>query len=69
MKYDFTAIEKKWQTRWAEEKTFACQNGDTTKPKFYGLVEFWLVGVAFLEAGKEGFDGFDHEKSRQIDCF
>ena len=40
MKYDFTAIEKKWQTRWAEEKTFACQNGDTTKPKFYGLVEF-----------------------------
>ena len=39
LKYDFTAIEKKWQTRWAEEKTFACQNGDTTKPKFYGLVE------------------------------
>ena len=25
MKYDFTAIEKKWQTSWAEEKTFACQ--------------------------------------------
>lgn len=40
LKYDFTAIEKKWQTRWAEEKTFACQNGDTSKPKFYGLVEF-----------------------------
>ena len=40
MKYDFTAIEKKWQSRWKEEKTFACQNGDTSKPKFYGLVEF-----------------------------
>ena len=40
MKYDFTAIEKKWQTRWKDEKTFACQNGDTSKPKFFGLVEF-----------------------------
>lgn len=40
LKYDFTAIEKKWQSRWKEEKTFACQNGDTSKPKFYGLVEF-----------------------------
>ena len=40
LKYDFTAIEKKWQTRWKDEKTFACQTGDTSKPKFYGLVEF-----------------------------
>ena len=39
MKYDFTAIEKKWQTRWKDEKTFACQNGGD-KPKFYALVEF-----------------------------
>ncbi len=40
LKYDFTAIEKKWQTKWKEEKTFACQTGDASKPKFYGLVEF-----------------------------
>ncbi len=40
MKYDFTAIEKKWQTKWKDEKTFSCQTGDTSKPKFYGLVEF-----------------------------
>ena len=40
LKYDFTAIEKKWQTKWKDEKTFACANGDTSKPKFYGLVEF-----------------------------
>ena len=40
MKYDFTAIEKKWQTKWKDEKTFACKTGDTSKPKFYGLVEF-----------------------------
>ena len=51
MKYDFTAIEKKWQTRWAEEKTFACQNGDTTKPKFYGLVEFPYPSAAGLHVG------------------
>ncbi len=40
MKYDFTAIEKKWQTKWKDEKTFSCATGDTAKPKFYGLVEF-----------------------------
>ena len=40
MKYDFTAIEKKWQKKWMEEKTFAAVTGDTTRPKFYGLVEF-----------------------------
>ena len=40
LKYDFTAIEKKWQTKWKDEKTFACQTGEQDKPKFYGLVEF-----------------------------
>ena len=40
MKYDFTAIEKKWQKKWMEEKTYAAVTGDTTRPKFYGLVEF-----------------------------
>ena len=39
MKYDFTAIEKKWQKKWVEDKTFACQTGGE-KPKFYALVEF-----------------------------
>ncbi len=40
LKYDHTAIEKKWQARWLEEKPFAARTGDTDKPKFYGLVEF-----------------------------
>ena len=39
MKYDFAAIEPKWQKKWAEEKTFHCEN-HSDKPKFYGLVEF-----------------------------
>ena len=40
MKYDPSAIESKWQKKWLDEKTFAAQTGDKTKPKFYGLVEF-----------------------------
>ena len=40
MKYDFTAIEKKWQQKWLEEKPFAAVTGDTTREKFFGLIEF-----------------------------
>ena len=40
MKYDFIAIEKKWQQRWKEADAFRTVNGDTTRPKWYGLVEF-----------------------------
>ena len=39
MKYDFAAVEKKWQDIWEKENTFAASN-DYTKPKFYALVEF-----------------------------
>ena len=30
MKYDFQAIEKKWQARWEEEKPFAAFTCDST---------------------------------------
>ena len=39
MKYDFAAIEKKWQKRWEETKPYAAVTGDK-RPKFYGLIEF-----------------------------
>ena len=39
MKYDFAAIENKWQTYWDEHRTFHAEN-DFTKPKYYALVEF-----------------------------
>ena len=39
MKYDYKAIEKKWQKVWQDEKTFHVEI-DHTKPKFYALVEF-----------------------------
>ena len=41
MKYDFAAIEKKWQKRWEETKPYAAVTGDK-RPKFYGLIP--LVG-------------------------
>ena len=39
MKYDFAAIEKKWQDKWDESGVFHAEN-NSPKPKFYGLVEF-----------------------------
>lgn len=39
MKYDFAAIEKKWQDIWDEKNVFAAHN-DYSKPKYYALVEF-----------------------------
>lgn len=39
MKYDYAAIEKKWQKIWAEKNAFAASD-DYTKPKYYALVEF-----------------------------
>ncbi|MBP3333764.1 MAG: class I tRNA ligase family protein, partial [Clostridia bacterium] len=39
MKYDFKAIEEKWQSRWEDSKVFNASD-DHSKPKFYGLVEF-----------------------------
>ena len=35
-KYDFTAIEAKWQRYWAEHDTFHAED-NYTKPKFYAI--------------------------------
>ena len=40
MKYDFTAIEKKWQANWEETKPYKAVTGDRSRKKFYGLIEF-----------------------------
>ena len=39
MRYDFKNIEKKWQDRWEESGIFHAED-NSSKPKFYGLVEF-----------------------------
>ena len=41
MKYDYKAVEAKWQKVWEDEKTFHVEI-DHKKPKFYALVEFPL---------------------------
>ncbi len=38
-KYDFTAIEQKWQKYWEDNETFKALD-DSDKKKFYALVEF-----------------------------
>ena len=39
MRYDFNAIEKKWQKKWEDENAFAIKE-DTSKPKYYALEMF-----------------------------
>ena len=39
MKYDYTAIEHKWQDKWEEAQAFRAEN-KYDKPKYYALVEF-----------------------------
>ena len=50
MKYDFAAIEKKWQAKWEQEKPYAAVTGDK-RPKFYGLIEFPYPSAAGLHVG------------------
>ena len=49
-KYDFSAIESKWQKYWDEHQTFKAENG-STKPKFYALVEFPYPSGAGMHVG------------------
>ncbi|MBR5925232.1 MAG: leucine--tRNA ligase [Bacteroidales bacterium] len=50
MDYDFRKIEKKWQKRWAEEKTYKTVE-DPSKPKFYVLDMFPYPSGAGLHVG------------------
>ena len=50
MKYDYKAVEAKWQKVWEDEKTFHVEI-DHAKPKFYALVEFPYPSGAGLHVG------------------
>ena len=50
MKYDFTAVEPKWQQRWEDAKAFRAED-NSAKPKFYGLVEFPYPSGAGMHVG------------------
>ena len=50
MKYDYKAVEAKWQKVWEDEKTLHVEI-DHSKPKFYALVEFPYPSGAGLHVG------------------
>ena len=50
MKYDYKAVEAKWQKVWEDEKTFHVEI-DHKKTKFYALVEFPYPSGAGLHVG------------------
>ena len=59
MKYDFKTVEEKWQKRWEEEGAFRASN-DTSKPKFYGLVEFpYPSGVGMHVGHIKAYSGLE----------
>ena len=50
MKYDFSAIEQKWQKKWEDAGVFHAEDG-SDKPKFYALVEFPYPSGAGMHVG------------------
>ena len=50
MKYNFKKIEPKWQKSWEDNMVFAADD-ESTKKKFYGLVEFPYPSGAGLHVG------------------
>ena len=60
MNYQHQKVEKKWQTYWKENKTFACDTHDFSKPKFYGLDMFPYPSGNGLHVGHpEGYTATD----------
>ena len=60
MEYNFNQIEKKWQDYWDENKTFATDVWDFTKPKFYALDMFPYPSGQGLHVGHpEGYTATD----------
>ena len=53
MKYDYLAVEKKWQDRWQDAGVFHAQDEKDAggRPKFYGLVEFPYPSGAGMHVG------------------
>lgn len=60
MGYDYLKIEKKWQKKWKENKTFACDVWDFSKPKYYVMDMFPYPSGQGLHVGHpEGYTASD----------
>ncbi|MBE6694199.1 MAG: leucine--tRNA ligase [Ruminococcaceae bacterium] len=59
MKYDFSAVEGKWQKRWEDAGIFNAED-NSDKPKFYGLVEFpYPSGVGMHVGHIKAYSGIE----------
>ena len=73
MKYDYKAVEAKWQKVWEDEKTFHAEidhsKPDHSKPKFYALVEFPYPSAAGLHVGHpRSYTALDVVARRRRQC-
>ena len=68
MKYDYKAIEPKWQKIWEEKGVFHAID-NSSKPKFYALVEFPYPSGAGMHVGHikaySGLDVVSHKRRMQ----
>ena len=68
MKYDYKAVEAKWQKVWEDEKTFHAEINHS-KPKFYALVEFPYPSAAGLHVGHpRSYTALDVVARRRRQC-
>ena len=69
MKYDFAAIEKKWQDKWEKADIFHAEDL-SPKKKFYGLVEFPYPSGAGMHVGHiKAYSGLEViSRKRKINC-
>lgn len=60
MSYDFENVEKKWGKYWIENKSYACDTSDFSKPKYYVLDMFPYPSGQGLHVGHpEGYTATD----------
>ncbi len=68
MKYDYKEIEPKWQKIWEEKGVFHAED-NSSKPKFYALVEFPYPSGAGMHVGHikaySGLDVVSHKRRMQ----